>query len=101
MSERELELLSRIEELERHTWRNSAILRSVAMVAFTAMVGIVVAAFWLGAGAGGALLLALLACTAMMVALVWIAVRPTRMGAVDPVPTDRPYIRRDDRAGRG
>ena len=63
------------------------------------MVGIVVAAFWLGAGAGGALLLALLACTAMMVALVWIAVRSTRIGAIDPIPTDRPYIRRDDRPG--
>ena len=65
------------------------------------MVGIVVAAFWLGAGAGGALLLALLACTAMMGALVWIAVRPTRFGAVDPLPTDRPHIHRDDRAGLG
>ena len=65
------------------------------------MVGIVVAAFWLGAGAGGALLLALLACTAMMVALVWIAVRATRIGAVDPLPTDHTHIRRDDRTGRG
>ncbi len=63
------------------------------------MIGIVVAAFWLGAGAGGALLLALLACTAMMVALVWIAVRPTRVEVIDP--TDRPYTRRDDRAGLG
>jgi hypothetical protein len=59
------------------------------------MVGIVVAAFWLGAGAGGALLLALLACTAMMVALVWIAVRPTRVGTVEPLPVDRPTHRRD------
>ena len=59
------------------------------------MVGIVVAAFWLGAGAGGALLLALLACTAMMVALVWIAVRPTRVGTVEPLPVDRPAHRRD------
>ena len=65
------------------------------------MIGIVVAAFWLGAGAGGALLLALLACTAMMGALVWIAVRATRVGAVDPIPTDRPPIGRDDRAGLG
>lgn len=61
------------------------------------MVGIVVVAFWLGAGAGGALLLGLMVCTAMMVALVWIAVRSTRVGAVDPTPTDRPHIRHDDR----
>jgi hypothetical protein len=64
------------------------------------MVGIVVAAFWLGAGAGGALLLALLACTAMMVALVWIAVRPTRIGAVDPLPLDRPPYHREAAAPR-
>lgn len=64
------------------------------------MVGIVVAAFWLGAGAGGALLLALLACTAMMVALVWIAVRPTRIGAVDPLPLDRPPYHQEAAAPR-
>lgn len=52
MSERELELLSRIEELERHTWRNSAILRSVAMVAFTAIIGIVIASGVVGGGRG-------------------------------------------------
>src|SRR5512138_1649160 len=52
MSEKELELLSRIEELERHTWRNSAILRAVAMVAFTALVGIVVASGVVGGGRG-------------------------------------------------
>lgn len=52
MSEREFELLSRIEDLERHTWRNSAILRSVAMVAFTALIGIVVAAGIVGAAKG-------------------------------------------------
>ena len=54
------------------------------------MVGMVAGAFWLGAGAGGALLLALLACTAMMVAVVWIAIRPTRIGGVEPLPLDRP-----------
>ncbi|MDY0301341.1 MAG: hypothetical protein RBQ99_07125 [Trichlorobacter sp.] len=43
MSEREMELMQRIEELERHTWRNSAILRTVAIVAFTALIAIVVA----------------------------------------------------------
>jgi hypothetical protein len=52
MSEKELELLSRIEELERHTWRNSAILRAVAMVAFTAMIGIVIASGVVGGGRG-------------------------------------------------
>lgn len=52
MSERELELLNRIEELERHTWRNSSILRSVAMVAFTALIGIVVASGVVGGGRG-------------------------------------------------
>ena len=50
MSEKELELLSRIEELERHTWRNSAILRAVAMVSFTALIGIVVASGVVGGG---------------------------------------------------
>ena len=64
------------------------------------MAGIVVAAFWLGAGAGGALLLALLACTAMMVALVWIAVRPTRIGATDRLPLDRPPYPREAAAPR-
>lgn len=53
MSERELELLQRIEELERHTWRNSAILRTVAIVAFTAMIGIVVASGVIGGGSAG------------------------------------------------
>jgi len=53
MSERELELLQRIEELERHTWRNSAILRTVAIVASTAMIGIVVASGVFGGRAGG------------------------------------------------
>ena len=43
MIEKDRELLARIEDLERHTWRNSAILSSVAMVAFTALIGIVVA----------------------------------------------------------
>lgn len=52
MKERELELLARIEELERHTWRNSAILRAVAMVAFTALIGIVVASGVVGGGKG-------------------------------------------------
>jgi hypothetical protein len=52
MSERELELLNRIEELERHTWRNSAILRSVAMVAFTAIIGFVIASGVVGGGHG-------------------------------------------------
>src|SRR5690242_459073 len=52
MSERELELLARIEDLERHTWRNSAILRAVAMVAFTAMIGIVIASGVVGGGRG-------------------------------------------------
>ncbi len=52
MSEKELELLARIEELERHTWRNSAILRSVAMVAFTAIIGFVVASGVVGGGRG-------------------------------------------------
>jgi len=50
MSERELELLARIEQLERHTWRNSAILRAVAMVAGTAMIGIIVASGVVGGG---------------------------------------------------
>lgn len=63
------------------------------------MVGIVGSAFWLGAGAGGALLLALLACIAMMGVLVWIAVRATRIGAADPFPKGRPHIGPDDRAG--
>lgn len=53
MSERVLELMERIEDLERHTWRNSAILRSVAMVAFTALIGIVVASGVVGGGRGG------------------------------------------------
>jgi len=52
MSEIEFELLNRIQELERHTWRNSAILRSVAMVAFTALIGIVVASGVVGGGRG-------------------------------------------------
>ncbi len=60
---------------------------------------VVVVVFLLGAGAGGALALALLACTAMMVALAWIAVRPTRLGAVHPFPTERPSPHRDDQVG--
>lgn len=52
MTQRELELMQRIEELERHTWRNSSILRSVAMVSFTALVGIIVAAGVVGGGRG-------------------------------------------------
>ena len=52
MTQRELELMQRIEELERHTWRNSSILRSVAMVSFTAMIGIIVAAGVIGGGHG-------------------------------------------------
>ena len=50
MSERELELLQRIEDLERHTWRNSAILRSVAMVAFTSIIGFIIASGVVGGG---------------------------------------------------
>jgi hypothetical protein len=50
MSERELELLQRIEDLERHTWRNSAILRAVAIVAFTSIVGFIITT---GVVAGG------------------------------------------------
>lgn len=53
MSERELELLQRIEDLERHTWRNSSILRTVAIVAFTALIGIVVASGIVGGGRSG------------------------------------------------
>jgi hypothetical protein len=52
MIERDRELLGRIEDLERHTWRNSAILSSVAMVAFTALIGIVVASGVVGGGRG-------------------------------------------------
>lgn len=52
------------------------------------MVSIVAAAFWLGAGAGGALLLAMLACTAMIVAVVWIAARPIRLDDVEPLPIE-------------
>ena len=52
MSERELELLQRIEDLERHTWRNSAILRSVAMVAFTSIIGFIIASGVVGGGHG-------------------------------------------------
>ncbi|MDD5286669.1 MAG: hypothetical protein PHD54_12490 [Desulfuromonadaceae bacterium] len=53
MSEREYLLMTmRIDELERHTWRNSAILRTVAMVAFTALIGIVVAFCIVGASRG-------------------------------------------------
>lgn len=40
MSERELELLQRIEQLERHAWRNSALLRAVVMISFTVLVGV-------------------------------------------------------------
>ena len=47
-----LTLRNRIEELERHTWRNSAILRSVAMASFTALVGIIVASGVVGGGKG-------------------------------------------------
>ncbi|GAB4300300.1 MAG: hypothetical protein Fur0034_12840 [Desulfuromonadia bacterium] len=43
MSERELELLRRIEELERHAVKNGAILRVVAMISVTVLVGIVIA----------------------------------------------------------
>jgi len=53
MSEIEFELLNRIQELERHTWRNSAILRTVAMVAFTALIGIVVASGVVSGGRTG------------------------------------------------
>jgi hypothetical protein len=53
MSEIEFELLNRIQELERHTWRNSAILRTVAMVAFTALIGIVVASGAVGGRQSG------------------------------------------------
>ncbi|MGI8792710.1 MAG: hypothetical protein ACR2H3_05980 [Acidimicrobiales bacterium] len=60
------------------------------------MVGIGVVALWLGAGIGGALLLALLACTAMMVALVRLALRPTRDGAADPIQIERPRSHRGD-----
>jgi hypothetical protein len=64
------------------------------------MVGVVIAALWLGAGAGGAVVIALLACTAMMVALVWIVMRSTQIRAVDPTPTERPLPHRDDHIGR-
>lgn len=53
MNERELELLQRIEDLERHTWRNSSILRTVAIVAFTALIGIVVASGIVAGGRSG------------------------------------------------
>lgn len=53
MSEREMELMHRIEDLERHTWRNSAILKTVAIVAFTALIGIVVASGVVGGARPG------------------------------------------------
>ena len=59
------------------------------------MAGIVVVALWMGAGAAGALLLALLACAAMMVAMVWIALRATHVGTVDQAPVDRPPHHRE------
>lgn len=52
MSERELELLQRIERLERHTWKNGALLRGVAMIAFTVMVGVVILSGALGKPGG-------------------------------------------------
>lgn len=42
MSERELELLQRIEQLERHAWRNGALLRAVVMISFTVLVGVAI-----------------------------------------------------------
>ena len=60
------------------------------------MGGIVVLAFGLGGGPGDALLLALLACTAMMAAMVWIAVRASRDGAVDPLARQMTPPRGDD-----
>jgi hypothetical protein len=60
------------------------------------MGGVAVVAFWFGGGLGDALLLALLACTAMMVAMVWIAVRLSRNGVVDPVARHATPPRGDD-----
>lgn len=62
------------------------------------MGGIIVAALWLGSVPGGVLLLALLACVAMMVAMVWMVARPTRLGVSDPIRADRPSFRRGERA---
>ncbi len=45
-------VIERIEEMERHTWRNNQILRAVTMVSFTALIGIVVASGVVGAGKG-------------------------------------------------
>jgi hypothetical protein len=45
-------VLERMEELERHTWRNNAILRGVTMVSFTAIIGIVIASGVVGGGKG-------------------------------------------------
>lgn len=60
------------------------------------LAGAVGLAFWLGAGAGGALLFALLACTAMVVAVVWIAVWANRAGVTDPRSSDRQSDQPDD-----
>lgn len=60
------------------------------------MVGVAGGAFWLGAGAGGALLLALLACAAMMVAMVWIAMSAMRAGTVDQPPVGSEWRRHED-----
>ncbi len=45
-------VVERIEEMERHTWRNNQILRAVTMVSFTAIIGIVIASGVVGAGKG-------------------------------------------------
>lgn len=45
-------VVERIEEMERHTWRNNQILRAVTMVSFTALIGIVVASGVVGGGKG-------------------------------------------------
>jgi hypothetical protein len=45
-------VVERLEEMERHTWRNDQILRGVTMVAMTAIIGIVIASGVVGAGKG-------------------------------------------------
>lgn len=58
------------------------------------MAGIVVVALLVGAGAGGAFAFALLACTAMMVAMVWMMMRP--MGRAVEQPGRAPTRERGD-----
>jgi hypothetical protein len=45
-------LLQRVEEIERHTWRNNAILRAATMVSFTGILGAIVVAGVIGGGKG-------------------------------------------------